>query len=203
MTTPPASPHVALAGHGRRIAAGLLDGVFYAVTIVAAGAAGFALGLLGSEATGSGNDGWDALGWVLAGTILGALTGAVLWMVLTVWLVRRPGAHNGQTLGKQIVGIRATCADHAAIGLGRAMLREALAKGVLLWITAVAVSTLLGFFDVGLIGFGVAALIWYGPAFVDEQHRALQDRLAGTRVLAARARPPVVLAADEPLWPAV
>jgi uncharacterized RDD family membrane protein YckC len=203
MTTVPAFGQAALAGHGRRIAAGLLDGVFCTVTVVAAGAAGFALGLLLAGATNADDDGWEALGWVLAGTILGALAGAVLWMVLTVWLVRRPGAHNGQTLGKQILGIRAACADHGEIGLGRTLLRETLAKGVLVGITSGVVSTVLGFIDLGLIGFAVAALLWYSPAFFDERHRALQDHLAGTCVIDARRPPAPPAIVDEPLWPTV
>ena len=180
----------------------MLDGVFYAATIVVTGAAGFALGLATAEATGSGDD-WEALGWVLAGAILGALAGAVLWMVLTVWLVRRPGAHNGQTLGKQILGIRAVCADRGEIGLGRTLLRETLAKGVLVGITSAVVSALLGFVDIGLIGFAIAALLWYSPALFDEQRRALQDHLAGTRVIDAGRRPEPPAIVDEPLWPPV
>ena len=141
------------------------------------------------------------LGWVLAGMILGALAGAAAWMVLTVWLVQRPGAHNGQTLGKQILGIRAARADHGEIGLGRTLLRETLAKGVLVGSTAAVASALLGFFDVGLIGFAVAAIVWYGPAFFDERRRALQDHLAGTCVIDARrpAEPPA--SGADALWP--
>jgi len=203
MTTVPAFDAPALATHGRRIAAGLLDVVFYAVVVVASGAAGSGVGRALAAATGADDEGWEALGWVLVGAVLGFAVGVVFWVVLTVWLVRRPGAHNGQTLGKQILGIRAICADQTEIGLARALLRELLAKGVLVGLTSGAVSTLLGFLDAaGAIGFVIAVLVWYGPAFFDEQRRALQDRLADTRVIDARHRPQPVAVGDEQLWPA-
>jgi len=191
----------ALAGHGRRIAAALLDGVLGSVIVAAFGAAGFGIGLLGAGGTNS--DGWDALGWVLVGTFLGIVLGAGIWIALIVWLVRRPGTRNGQTIGKQALGIRAARADRSEIGVGVALLREIVAKGVLIGVTSSVISGLLGFLDAGLIGGFVAVAIWYGPAFADEQRRGLHDRLSGTRVIVAdSAAAPAAPSADDELWPA-
>ncbi|MDX6678469.1 MAG: hypothetical protein QOE31_2521 [Solirubrobacteraceae bacterium] len=191
-----------LAGHGRRIGAAVLDGVLGTFIIGACGAAGFGVGLLG--AGGSDADGWEALGWILVGTILGAMAGVAAWLALTIWLVRRPGARNGQTIGKQMIGIRVVRADRREIGVGWALGREFLAKWVLVGMTSSLISTMMGFFDVGLIGALAAVAIWYGPAFFDEQRRALHDRICDTRVVDAHqiqsAPPPPT--ADEDLWPA-
>lgn len=203
MAVAPANDAFVLAGHGRRVAAALLDGVLGTLIVGACGAAGFGVGLLG--AGDSDADGWEALGWVVVGTVLGAMAGFVFWLALTIWLVRRPGSRNGQTLGKQLTGIRVARADRREIGVGWATLREFVAKGVLVGITSSLLSTLMGFFDIGLIGALAAIAIWYGPAFFDEQRRGLHDRICDTRVIDADqtsqpAPPPPP--ADDDLWPA-
>ncbi len=100
------------------------------------------------------------------------------------------------------MGIRAA-RDRSEIGVGVALLREIVAKVVLIGITSSVISGLLGFFDAGLIGGLVAVAIWYGPAFADEQRRGLHDRLSGTRVIVAdSATAPAAPSADDELWPA-
>jgi uncharacterized RDD family membrane protein YckC len=194
----------ALASHGRRIAAALLDGVLATAIIGACGAAGFGVGLIG--AGGSDSEGWETLGWILVGTILGVMAGVALWLALTVWLVRRPGARNGQSLGKQLIGIRVVRADRREIGAGWALLREFVAKVMLVGITSSMVSGFLGFFDLGVIGWLVAIAVWYGPALFDEQRRGLHDHICDTRVVdagqPAPAPPAASAAADDDLWPA-
>ena len=59
---------------------------------------------------------------------------------------------------------------------------------------------MLGFVDAGLIGLLVAVAVWYGPAFADDQRRALHDRLLNTRVV--DAGPTRRAASDDELWPA-
>ena len=108
-------------------------------------------------------------------------------IALIVWLVRRPGRRNGQTIGKQALGIRAARADRSEIGVGVALLREIVAKVVLIGVTSSVISGLLGFLDAGLIGGLVAVAIWYGPAFADE-HPA--ERVPDVGVRAARAEQP-------------
>ena len=192
---------LALASHGRRVVAAVLDGVLGSAIIAACGGAGFGVGLIG--AGGADAEGWETLGWILLGTLLGAMAGVALWLALTVWLVRRPGARNGQSLGKQLVGIRVVRADRREIGIGWALLREFVAKLILVGITSSIVSTFLGFFDLGVIGGIVAIAVWYGPALFDEQRRGLHDHMCDTRVVDAHqpapAPPP---AADDDLWPA-
>lgn len=191
-----------LAGHGRRLGAALLDGVLGSAIASAGAAVGFGVGLIGAGSDDS--DGWEALGWVLAGTLLGFVAGAAVWVALTVWLVQRPGARNGQTVGKQCFGIRAARVDGDAIGVGWGLVREIVAKGMLLAFTSSVVSALFGFFDGGLVGALVAVAVWYGPAFADDERRALHDRLCSTRVVVApRAGDPATPPpAGDDLWPA-
>src|SRR5207253_2554061 len=125
-----------------------------------------------------------------------------VWLALTVWLVRRPGPRNGQSIGKQLIGIRVVRADHREIGVGWALLREFLAKVVLVGFTSSLVSTFTGFLDVGLIGGLVAIAVWYGPALFDEQRRGLHDHMCDTRVVDAdQPAPGTTPAADDDLWP--
>lgn len=197
----PTHAGAAFAGHGRRLAAALLDAVAYVVVVGGFSAAGFAIGFAGGGGSDN-DDGWEQLGWILLGTVVGFLVGAVCWLVLTVWLVRRPLARNGQTIGKQLVGIRAVRADGAPIGVGWALLREILAKGLLVGITSSFISAFLGFFDGGLIGFVIAIAVWYGPALADDQRRALHDRLLDTRVIDAKHRAAAAPPPADELWPA-
>lgn len=188
-----------LAGHGRRIAAVLLDFLYSSLLIGVFVVGGVFAGLAVSDD--SAEDGWEELGWVLFSSFAGLIIGAAVWLALTLWLVRRPGPNNGQTLGKQTIGIRAALADGGEIGLGTALLREILAKAVLVTVTSSVISGLLGFFDVGLVGAVAAVCIWYGPAFFDDERRALHDRMCATRVvLAGRHSAPAQPASDEDLW---
>ncbi len=205
MTTAPAFDTTPLAGHPKRIAAALLDVVFYAVVVGASGVLGFLVGLAGASGTdSSGDENGEALGWIVLGSLLGLVLGVVAWLVLSVWLVRRPGARNGQTLGKQLVGIRVVRKDHGEIDVGWALLREIMTRWVLILVVAGFISGALGFVDGGVIGLFVAIAVWYVPAFIDDQRRALHDHLCSTRVVAAGALPaaPAAAPSDDELWPA-
>jgi len=192
----------ALASHGRRIGAAALDAVFGAAVIGACGAAGFGVGLI-SAGGAQDQDGWGEIIWVLAGVFLGLMLGVLCWVVLTVWLMRRPGARNGQTFGKQLVGIRVARADGTPVGVGWALLREVVAKWLLVSITSSIVSVPLGYLDGGLLGLLVAIAVWYGPAFADDERRGLHDRLSGTRVVVATAAPGAAAPpSDADLWAA-
>ena len=205
VTTLPLEDTTALAGHGRRIAAAVLDAVAYVVVVGAFCVVGLLAGLAAAAATDSNGEyeGWEELGYVLLGTLVGVLAGVVFWVGLSVWLVRRKGRRNGQTLGKQMVGIRIVRADRAEVEFGLALLREFAAKWLLIWVVSAGISALLGFFDGGSIGFLLAVAIFYGPAFFDDQRRALHDRMCYTRVVVAAPGPPVpVVPAGDDLWPA-
>lgn len=192
-----------LATHGKRLAAAALDAVFSTFVLGVFGALGFAVGLAGASTNSDADsDGWEDLGWILLGSFVGLLVGAVVWLALTVWLVRRHGACNGQTLGKQLLGIRAARVSRQEIGVGTALVREILAKGMLVALTASIVSTALGFLDAGLLGVLVAIAVWYGPALADDQRRALHDRLCRTRVVDAAYAAYSPRTTDDDLWPA-
>ena len=213
MTTlpfPEPAPAVTRAPHSRRIPAAILDGVFGAIAVGICGTVGFLVGLGIGSADGSSDDGWEELGWILLGSLLGLLIGVIVWLVLVVGLMRRPGAHNGQTIGKQMLGIRVMRAGGGGggeIGAGWAFMREVLVKGLLVAITSSAISALLGFIDGGAIGALGAIAIWYGPAFFDDERRGLHDRLCDTRVVVAARRqhaaaaPAAQAATDDNLWP--
>src|SRR4051794_32937812 len=125
-----------LAGHGRRIAAAVLDAVAYAIVVGAWAIGGLLLGLAAAAATANTEDydGWEELGYAVLGSILGVLVGVVFWIGLSVFLVRRKGPRNGQTIGKQMVGIRIVRTDGAAVEFGLAPLREFAAKWLLIWV---------------------------------------------------------------------
>ena len=119
-------------------------------------------------------------------------------------LAQRGGRRNGQTIGKQLAGIRAVrAAGGGEIGLGLALAREFAAKWLLIWIVASLISSVMGFADGGVVGFVVAIAIWYLPACFDDERRALHDRICSTRVVVATPQPaPAAPAAADDLWPA-
>jgi uncharacterized RDD family membrane protein YckC len=201
MATFPADP-APLAGHGRRLAAALLDGIAYCVIVGAGGFAGFMVGLVGGTTSETDGDGWEELGWIVLGSVVGFAIGFVCWLVFVVWLAQRAGAHNGQTIGKQLVGIRVARVDGAPVEIGVAVLREIVAKALLVGITSSVISGFLGFVDVGLVGLVVAIAVWYGPALADDQRRALHDRMLRTRVVDAKAAVVAAAPRADELWPA-
>jgi uncharacterized RDD family membrane protein YckC len=109
---------------------------------------------------------------------------AAWYSMLGVWLAvvalygplltGRHGERNGQTLGKQALGIRVARPDGAPIGRGRAFAREFGCKG-LLYACGWAVPPF------GFIALAVAYLM----VLPDPRNRALHDLICGTRVLRA------------------
>ena len=81
----------------------------------------------------------------------------------------RSGARNGQTLGKQAMGIRVVLADDGeAIGFWRGMLRTVLAQQLLAAIT--------------LYAYALVDYLWPLP---DRRNQALHDKIASTLVVRA------------------
>jgi uncharacterized RDD family membrane protein YckC len=87
----------------------------------------------------------------------------------------RKGERNGQTLGKQIVGIRVIRDDGSAYGFGAAFVRQALVIRLLFGV-------------VGGLFFGVAQLLDYLWPLWDETNRCLHDMIVNSHVV--RAEPP-------------
>ena len=156
-----------LASWGSRFGAWLIDGLVLLVPavilffLVVAGAVGI-----------SGND--DD---VTAGAVIGAI---VLWFLLMVavsllyapLLMARQGPHNGQTLGKQLLGIRVVRDTGQTMGFGWAALREIAVKA----------------FAVGIVSSIVPLFPWLldnlWPLW-DDQNRALHDMAVATHVVRA------------------
>ncbi len=84
----------------------------------------------------------------------------------------RGGEHNGQTPGKQIVGIRVVREGREPFGYGYALLRELVVKGLLIG-------------TVGSLSLYIPVLLDYLWPLWDEENRALRDMVASTRVVEA------------------
>lgn len=148
-----------LAGWGARVGATLLDGLVVSVLSLLLVAPGVVV-LAVSDA--------DAIGVVL--TVLGGLLALGLWLFYGAYFVQRPGEHNGQTLGKQLVGIRAVRDNGEPFSFGTGMLREFVVKTLLF----------------GTVGGWFAGIPWLldvlWPLW-DDQNRALHDMLVTTHVV--------------------
>jgi len=154
-------PGVELASWGRRVGATLLDGLVLFDALLVLVAPGVAVGIL----TNSGGSG-VAIG----------LLGGLVWVVVTVvyapYFMQRLGARNGQTLGKQWVGIRVHRLDAQPTRFGYGVLREFVIKNLLFGFVG-------GFF------LSIPTLLdWLWPLW-DDENRALHDMLANSRVIRA------------------
>lgn len=154
-----------LAGYWPRAAAWLLDLlVIVAMVVVLLFIAGGA---------GASN---DSAGSVV---IIGALLGNVLYAPV---LMCRKGERNGQTLGKQALGIRVVREDAEPIGVPVAFMREFVGK------------SLLG----SVFPYPVVDYLW--PVW-DRRSQAVHDKIASTFVVRADAVPDLDHRAGRPLAP--
>jgi uncharacterized RDD family membrane protein YckC len=87
-------------------------------------------------------------------------------------LMMRSGAHNGQTLGKQMIGIRVVRNSGESMGFAWAAFREVVIKGLLVGIAS------------SIIPFIPWLLDNCWPLW-DDENRALHDMLAQTHVVRA------------------
>ena len=145
------------AGYGRRVAAYLLDVLASWVLAALVASPWLAGDLLFDDST---------LNLVLA-VPFGAGAAAMFLLYEPIFM-RRSGTRNGQTLGKQVLGIRVTRDDRRPVGFGTGTLRDVLFK------------TVLGFFTAGL--FNLVDFVW--PLWEGED-RALHDLVARTHVVRA------------------
>jgi uncharacterized RDD family membrane protein YckC len=146
-----------LASWGARLAAQVLD-LAILLAAVLAGAGITYLTVRSSVALGV------AVG-VLAG--LAAVTFFFLYGSL---LMARKGARNGQTLGKQVLGIRVIRTDGESIDVGFAALREVVLKFLTVAIASTVIPVIPGLLD----------YLW--PLW-DDENRALHDMAIDTRVV--------------------
>lgn len=146
-----------LAGRGTRLAASILDGLFYLAFMLP----GVLMILLGMEnpQTASGMEAFAGTGGVLL------LVGFVAWAIITVRLVNE----NGWTLGKRVCSIRVVRCDGSDASLGRIFFHRNVIINLLGGIPLVG-----PFISIGNI------LFIFG-----EGRRCLHDRIADTIVVQA------------------
>lgn len=148
-----------LASWGSRVAATLLDWLVLLVATVLLAAPGVALLLNHSTAAG------------VVALVVASLVTFVVYVFYGAYFTRRPGKRNGQTLGKQWVGIRAVRDNGEPFGLGEALLREFVVKIVLfVWVA-------------GSFFFGIPSLLDYLWPLWEDENRALHDLIVKTHVV--------------------
>ena len=155
-----------LASWGTRLGAYLIDGLVLLVPglilffVLVAGA----VGISGNEDV--------AVGAAIGATILWILLMAVIYLLYAPLLMARDGAHNGQTWGKQILGIRAVRDNGQPFSFGSAALREVVLK----------------FLAVNIASSIIPLIPWllnfFWPLW-DDQNRALHDMAVSTHVVRA------------------
>ncbi len=171
---PVAVPVIApLAGWWSRVGAAVIDGLLLSLPALAVSFAFAFLFIIPLSLSGSDGGAGDVLlilllsfGYILAVVVVYLAT-AVLY---TGFTMRRAGPHNGQTLGKQALGIRVVRMSGEPQTFWSAAVRE------------VAVKLLL-FAGAGSMLFGVPSLLDVLWPLWDDQRRALHDMLVDTRVV--------------------
>jgi uncharacterized RDD family membrane protein YckC len=146
-----------LASWGSRLAAYLIDGLILLVPVIVLTVIVVAI------ATGS-----DTGAWVTG--ILGFFVFLVVALIYAPVLMMREGQHNGQTWGKQIIGIRVVRDNGQAMSFGWAALREIAVKGL----------------AVSLVSSILPIIPWFLNYFWplwDDENRALHDIVCSTHVL--------------------
>lgn len=115
--------------------------------------------------------------------ILGGIAALVVWTLYRPSFMQRQGARNGQTLGKQWVGIRVVRVKGERMGWGWSLLREVVLKQIALWVAS-SIAGGLTFFLLGLGGIAPYLANYLWPLW-DDQNRAVHDMVAETRVVGA------------------
>jgi len=150
-----------LASWGSRLGAYLIDFLVVLIPVV----------FLAAVLFGGATDADSVWGWVGA-SILYALLFAAVFFLYAPLLMIREGARNGQTLGKQLVGIRVVRDNGLPFGFGAAVLREVVLKQLAVGIASSIIPFIPWFLD------------YFWPLW-DDQNRALHDMGASTHVIKA------------------
>ena len=116
----------------------------------------------------------DSVGGVVdtVGTVIIAPVVVIVYFGYPALTMRRPGAHNGQTWGKQIARIRAVRDDGAAYGTGTALVRELMIKDLLISF-------------IGAIAFSIPFVLDSLWPLWDDSNRAVHDMIAKSHVVRA------------------
>ena len=146
-----------LASWGSRFAAWLIDLMILLVPVIV-----FTVIIVAAAA------GSDSAAWVTG--ILGFFAYLVALLLYAPLLMMREGEHNGQTLGKQALGIRVVRDNGEAMGFGWAALREIVVKGFLVAFAGAIIPFLPWLLD----------NLW--PLW-DSENRAVHDMIVSTHVV--------------------
>jgi uncharacterized RDD family membrane protein YckC len=147
-----------LASWGSRVGAQLLDALIVAIPSAILVALVIGVFAAGSE----------------VGGVVAAIIAFLAYLLVVIFyapvLMARAGEHNGQSWGKQIVGIRVVRDQGEPVEFGFAFLREFVVKNLLF-------GTIGGFF------LGIPTLLDYLWPLWDDQNRCLHDMVVSTHVL--------------------
>jgi uncharacterized RDD family membrane protein YckC len=149
---PPGAP----SGWWRRVGAAIIDGLVVGVV-------GVAVALILSQALGASEDATTAIS-----VFIGLLVGSFYYGNL----MSREGPRNGQSLGKQAIGIRVVRVDGQSVTFGFALYREILVKTIV-------------FGYLGALTLYTATLLNYLWPLWDSKNRALHDHVCKTLVRTA------------------
>jgi len=155
-----------LASWGSRLGAAVIDGLVLAVPAILA----FILIVAGAVGISGDED-------VAAGAAIGAI---LLWIIIVAavsllyapLLMMRSGEHNGQTLGKQALGIRVVRDNRQPFTFGSAALREVVLKQLAVGIASSVIPLIPWFLN------------YFWPLW-DDENRALHDMAVSTHVVKA------------------
>jgi uncharacterized RDD family membrane protein YckC len=148
-----------LASWGSRVGAAVIDFLILLVPVIAL------VVIVVAVAVGD-----DTAGWVTG--VVSFLAYAVVALFYAPVLMAREGAHNGQTWGKQMLGIRVVRDAGERMGFGWAALREIVVKNL----------------GVGIASSIIPIIPWFLNYFWplwDDQNRALHDMICSTHVVRA------------------
>jgi|GEM_PF-6947395 len=147
----------ARASRGRRLAAVCVDGLL--LSIVSTLWLWIAVGVV--SLLGGGGAAAVAvvmvLGWV-----------GIIWLFVP-WCLARAGVRNGQTPGKQLLGVRVVRLDGQPLELGRSLLREVVGRNLL-----------------SVLTFGLYGMVDSAWCLFDAEQQTLHDKAARTVVVEAR-----------------
>jgi uncharacterized RDD family membrane protein YckC len=146
-----------LASWGARLAAYLIDGLILLVPVV--GLTVIVVAIAAGSDTGA----------IVTG-IVGFLAYLVVALLYAPLLMAREGARNGQTWGKQTLGIRVVRDSGETMSFGWAALREIVVKGLLVGIASSIIPIIPWFLN------------FFWPLW-DDQNRALHDMVVSTHVV--------------------
>jgi uncharacterized RDD family membrane protein YckC len=153
-----------LASWGTRAAAYLIDGLIIVVPAL------IILGILGAGIVAA--DDGDSVAALVGGVMLTVLVVTIESFLYAPLLMIRQGERNGQTIGKQLMGIRAVRDNGQPWTFGSAAVREVLVKSL-----AVGIAS-------SIIPFVPWFLNFFWPLW-DDENRALHDMVVSSHVVRA------------------